>query len=211
MGRSGTCRKQKLAAHTGRWSSNHATVIRARRILPSFGAPRQPRYRQRGGKRGKTVQGTVGRIVLGFLAGAISVLVAHEGTIYLLHAAGYIPTNGWSMTPAIPPWGVPRLLNNVFWGGLWGVLFALLYERVPGGMAWLKGLIFGLCIVLISNWTLLPVIKGRLFGQPNQVLFGGWNPQRMLIVLAILGAFGLGLGIVYRLMARAPSREIGER
>jgi hypothetical protein len=150
------------------------------------------------------VQGTLGRIVLGFLAGAISVLVAHEGTIYLLHAAGYIPGNGWSMTPAIPPWGVPRLVNNVFWGGLWGVLFALLYEWVPGGVAWLKGLIFGLCIVLVSNWTLLPLIKGQVFGQPNQVLFGGWNPQRMLIVLAILGAFGLGLGIVYRLIARGP-------
>jgi hypothetical protein len=149
-----------------------------------------------------TVQGTLGRIALGFLAGAISVVVAHEGTISLLHAAGYIPTSGWSMTPAIPPWGVPRLVNNVFWGGLWGILFALLYERVPGGMAWLKGLIFGLGIVLVSNWILLPLIKGRLFGQPNQVLFGGWNPQRMLIVLAILGAFGVGLGIAYRLIAR---------
>lgn len=146
------------------------------------------------------MQGTVERIVLGFIAGAISVIVAHEGAIYVLHAAGYIPTNGWSMTPAIPPWGVPRLVNNVFWGGLWGVLFGLLYERVPGGMAWLKGLIFGLCIVLVSNWILLPLIKGQFFGQPNQVLFGGWNPQRMLIVLAILGTFGLGLGIAYRLI-----------
>jgi hypothetical protein len=171
-----------------------------RRVSHDTGSGREARS----GKRGKTVQGTLGRIVLGFLAGAISVLVAHEGTIYLLHAAGYIPGNGWSMTPAIPPWGVPRLVNNVFWGGLWGVLFALLYEWVPGGVAWLKGLIFGLCIVLVSNWTLLPLIKGQVFGQPNQVLFGGWNPQRMLIVLAILGAFGLGLGIVYRLIARGP-------
>jgi len=79
----------------------------------------------------------------------------------------------------------------------------MLYDWVPGGAAWLKGLIFGFCIVLISNWTLLPLIKGRLFGQPNQVLFGGFNPQRMLIVLAILGAFGLGLGILYRLIARS--------
>ena len=148
------------------------------------------------------MQETIERTVFGFIAGAISVLVAHEGIIYVLNAAGYIATQGWSMTPAIPPWGVPRLVNNVFWGGLWGVLFAWLKDRIPGRMAWLKGLIFGLGIVLVSNWILLPLIKGQIFGQPNQVLFGGWNLQRMLIVLIILGAFGTGLGIVDSLIAR---------
>jgi hypothetical protein len=139
-------------------------------------------------------------MVLGFVAAAISVLIVHEGIIYLLNAAGYIPGRGWSMTPAIPPWGVPRLVNNVFWGGLWGVLFALVYEWVPGGWSWLKGLIYGLFIVVVSNWVLLPLIKGQIFGLPNQILFGGWNPQRMLIVACIVGGFGLGLGIVYGLM-----------
>jgi hypothetical protein len=95
---------------------------------------------------------------------------------------------------------VPRLVNNIFWGGLWGVLFALLYDWVPGGVAWLKGLIFGLFIVVVSNWLLLPLIKGQVFGQPNQILFGGWNPQRMIIPLAIVGGFGLGLGLIYGLM-----------
>jgi hypothetical protein len=146
------------------------------------------------------MQGTLGRIVLGFIAAAISVLIVHEGIIYLLNAGGYIPSRGWSMTPAIPPYGVPRLVNNVFWGGLWGVLFALLYNSIPGGMAWLKGLIFGLFIVVISNWILLPLIKGQVFGVPNQVLFGGWNPTRMWIVAAIVGGFGLGLGIIYGLI-----------
>jgi hypothetical protein len=31
--------------------------------------------------------------------------------------------------------------------GLWGVVFALLYDWILGGMAWLNGLIFGLFIV----------------------------------------------------------------
>ena len=148
------------------------------------------------------MQGIVGRIVLGFIAAAISVLIVHEGVIYLLNTYGFIPTRGWAMSPAIPPWGVPRLVNNVFWGGLWGVLFALVYDWIPGGMAWLKGLIFGLFIVVVSNWILLPLIKGQMFGVPNQVLFGGWNPTRMWIVACIVGAFGLGLGIVYGLIAR---------
>jgi hypothetical protein len=148
------------------------------------------------------MQGIFGRIVLGFTAAAISVLVVHEGIIFALNAAGYVPTRGWAMTPAIPPFGVPRLVNNVFWGGLWGVLFALVYDWIPGGAAWLKGLIFGLFIVVASNWSLLPLIRGKLFGVPNQVLFGGWVPMRMAIVVCIVGGFGLGLGIVYGLIAR---------
>jgi hypothetical protein len=148
------------------------------------------------------MQGIVGRVVLGFIAAAISVLIVHEGIIQLLHMAGYIPRKGWTMTPAVAPFGVPYLVNLVFWGGLWGVLFALVYNWIPGGMAWLKGLIFGLFIVVVSNWILLPLIKGNVFGVANQVLFGGYNPTRMLIVAAIVGGFGLGLGIIYGLIAR---------
>jgi hypothetical protein len=100
------------------------------------------------------------------------------------------------------PGGVPRLINNIFWGGLWGTLFGLIYDQLPGSMAWLKGLIYGLLIVVASNWILLPLIKGQVFGQPNQVLFGGWNPQRMLATAVIVGGYGLALGIIYGLMRR---------
>ena len=147
------------------------------------------------------MQGIVGRIVLGFVAAAISVLVVHEAIIYGLTQYGLIRGTPWGLQP-IPPYGVPRLANNVFWGGLWGVLFALVYNWLPGGMAWLKGLIFGLFIVVVSNWILLPLIKGQVFGQANQVLFSGWNPERMLAVALIVGGFGLGLGIIYGLIAR---------
>ena len=146
------------------------------------------------------MQGATGRVVLGFIAAATAMLTVHEGVIYLLFMAGYLPNVAWSMAPPIPPWGVPRLINNVFWGGLWGVLFALAYNWIPSGVAWLKGLIFGLFIVVVSNWTLLPLIKGSVFGQPGQVMFAAWSPQRMLITIAIVGGFGLTLGIIYGLM-----------
>jgi hypothetical protein len=147
------------------------------------------------------MQGTVGRIVLGFIAAAIAVVTVHEGVIYLLTQSGFIRSTAWGMQP-IPPWGVPRLINNIFWGGLWGSLFALIYEWLPGGWAWLKGLIYGLLIVVVSNWILLPLIKGQVFGQPNQVLFGGWDPRRMAAAAIIVGAYGLALGLIYGLMGR---------
>ena len=73
-------------------------------------------------------------------------------------------------------------------------------------MSWLKGLIFGIFIVVASNWILLPLIKGRVFGQPNQILFSGLDPKRMLVVALIVGGFGLGLGIVYGLIARTSTQ-----
>jgi hypothetical protein len=145
------------------------------------------------------MQGVVGRIVLGFIAAAISVAVVHEGIILLLTQYGLLRGTAWGMQP-IPPWGVPRLINNIFWGGLWGILFALIYDWIPGGMAWLKGLLYGFFIVVVSNWIMLPLIKGQVFGQPNQALFNGWDQQRMLAVAGILAGFGLGLGIIYGIL-----------
>src|SRR5436190_1910269 len=202
---------RRTAAASENWAAGRVSPPRRSRdrdpcpAHPGFlGATRrgilEPTLQITAAQSGEAMQGTIGRIVLGFIAAAISVVVVHEGIIYLLNAGGYIPTHGWSMTPAIPPWGVPRLVNNIFWGGLWGALFGLIYAWIPGGMAWLKGLIFGLLIVVVSNWILLPLIKGQVFGQGNQVLFGGWNPTRMWIVAVIVGGFGLGLGIIYGLI-----------
>ena len=150
------------------------------------------------------MQGTFGRIVLGFVAAALSVLIVHEGIIYLLAQAGLVDLNRipvWSMRP-VRPWDVPTIANRVFWGGLWGILFAIVYHWIPGGMAWLKGLIYGLLIVVVSNWMLLPLIRGRYFGVGDTALFNAYDVQRMLLTVAIVGSFGLGLGIIYGLIGR---------
>jgi hypothetical protein len=148
------------------------------------------------------MQGTIGRIVLGFIAAAISVVVVHEGIIYLLGQGGFIDLSRvpvWSMRP-VRPWDVPTIGNRVFWGGLWGALFGLIYAWIPGGMAWLKGLIYGLFIVVISNWFLLPLIRGRYFGIGDGAFFGNFDPTSMLRTVVIVGGFGLGLGIIYGLI-----------
>ena len=148
------------------------------------------------------MQGTLGRIVLGFIAAAISVLIVHQGIVYVLGMYGMTRGVPWNMAPikyGPVPW-LPLLANTVFWGGLWGIVFALIYNWLPGGWSWLKGLIFGLLIVLISNWTMLPLIRQYAFNYPPQPLFSGFNPQTMLVVVLIVGGFGLGLGIIYGLI-----------
>jgi hypothetical protein len=153
------------------------------------------------------MQGTLGRAVLGFVAAAISVLIVHQTIVYVLGMYGMTRTVPWSMRPlgyGPVPW-IPLIGNNVFWGGFWGVVFALFYQWIPGGMAWLKGLIFGVLVVIFSNWIFLPLIRQFVFNYPPQALFAGFkgpNPMVLLPGFLILAGFGLGLGIIYGLIAR---------
>lgn len=150
------------------------------------------------------MQGTLGRIVLGFIAAAISVLIVHQTIVYVLGMYGMTRGVPWNLRPLGYGWfsTLPTLANSVFWGGVWGIVFALVYRWVPGGWSWLKGLIFGLLIVLISNWTMLPIIRQYVFNYPTQPLFGGLNQQAMIATVLIVGGFGLGLGIIYGLLRR---------
>jgi hypothetical protein len=71
------------------------------------------------------------RILLGFAAGRLAVPVFHQAALALLHATGIGPA-AWNMVP-VPPFGVPALLSAAFWGGLWGIVLALVEPRFPRG------------------------------------------------------------------------------
>ena len=86
---------------------------------------------------------------------------------------------------------------------MWGIVFALLYDVAAGRLSWLKGLIFGMPgRAIFSNWIFLPLIRQYVFSYPPQPLFCGLRADGDAHVLLILGGFGLGLGIIYGLIAR---------
>jgi hypothetical protein len=153
------------------------------------------------------MQGKLGQAFLGFVAAAISVLIVHQTIIYALGAAGMTRSVPWTMRPigyGPLPW-LPLVVNSVFWGGMWGVIFALIYDSLPGRASWLKGLEFGILVVILSNWIFLPMIRQYAFGYPPQPLFSGFNGSNPMVLLPgflILAGFGLGLGIIYGLIAR---------
>src|SRR3954465_783959 len=68
---------------------------------------------------------TPSRILIGFVAGFVSVLTFQSGFLAILPAAGLVPFAPWNMTP-VPPFGVPQTLSGAFWGGLWGIVYMLL-------------------------------------------------------------------------------------
>lgn len=131
--------------------------------------------------------------LLGFLAGVLSVLVFHQGTVWLLNQAGVLPNGPFRVTP-IPPFGVPQIVNQAFWGGLWGVLIAFLIPRVrmPDLMF---GALFGTVALTFVNWVVLPAIRGTPY-------FAGGVPSRMWPALLIAAAFGWGVALILREMRR---------
>jgi hypothetical protein len=130
-------------------------------------------------------------LLMGFVAGAIAVVTAHEIINFLLLQAGLFPRVPWSMAPAAGT-GVPQIVSDMFWGGLWGVLFAMIQERIPGGSLPVKGLIFGsVGPALIGVFILVPLITGRF------PLFFGGDPKLIISVLLILAGFGAAMGWLY--------------
>ena len=143
------------------------------------------------------------RILLGFAAGALAVPVFHQTALALLHAAGVGPA-AWNMT-AIPPFGVPALLSASFWGGLWGIVLALVEPRFPKGGAaayWLTALAFGAVLpTLVVYLVVLP-----LKGVPLSAALG-W--PGIIIGPVVNGAWGLGAALLFRAFAGRGERLMG--
>lgn len=139
---------------------------------------------------------TVKNMVLGFVAAAIAVLTVHELINFILLKAGLFPRVPWSMEPAAVT-GIPQIISDMFWGGVWGVLFVLIYPFIPGGSATIKGLVFGIVApAILGVLILLPLITGR------SPLFFDFDLQLIVSVLLILGGFGAAMGWLYGFLAK---------
>jgi hypothetical protein len=134
-------------------------------------------------------------LLLGFVAGALAVFTFHQITIWLLASLGGGQGNFYSMTP-VAPLGVPQVVNQAFWGGLWGCVFALLAERFPRHWPlWLAGFVFGAIGPTLVGWFVVAPLK-------NQPIAQGFNPARMWRGPIINGMWGLGAAVFYDLLRR---------
>lgn len=146
-------------------------------------------------------------IVAGFLAGALSVIVFHQSAYALMSNLGMVQGQPWRMNTFVAPLGVPDLVNQAFWGGLWGILFALVVDRMPRVPTWVNGMIFAMIgTMLLGSWIIVSLIKGRpLFSGYLQ----NYDLGRLRNGFLLNGvAFGIGLGLIYGLL---PSRGAEER
>jgi len=124
-------------------------------------------------------------VAIGFLAGALSIPTFHQATIALLQSLGGQAVAVYQTRP-IAPFGVPQILNSMFWGGLWGIVFLWAARRLAGKYpAWLVGLVVGAVATTAVAWFVVAPIKGNPVAQ-------GFNPATMWRSPVVNGMFGLG-------------------
>ena len=131
------------------------------------------------------------RIVGGFVAGALSVLLFHQGLVWLLGQAGLITFPAYSMD-ATAPFGVPALLSLAFWGGLWGIAWAWLAARLRDSGRLGLAFLFGAILPTLVAAAIVVPLKG---GDPKIFL----QPMVLVGALIINGVWGLGTEVILRL------------
>jgi hypothetical protein len=107
-------------------------------------------------------------LVMAFIAGALAVPIFHQIAMWLLNTLGII--SALVGIPAIPifsmaptkPLGVPEIFSISFWGGVWGVAFALTLPRWFQGIAyWIAAAVIGgLALTLVYIYVVTPLKTG---------------------------------------------------
>lgn len=142
---------------------------------------------------------TPARLALGFAAGALSHVIFQGALGVTLYAAGLVPKLVWSLAP-VSPFGVPVTANNMFWDGLWGMVYALAEPRLTARLGRLRGgFVFGFAPLLIYWLVVLP-LKGAGLGE-------GDFAAEILIDIAFDTTFGLGIAIFFAAGLRAASSD----
>ena len=129
------------------------------------------------------------RLLVGFLAGFLAVLLFHQPVLALLTEIGFAKANVYSLRPTAP-FGVPQVISLSFWGGVWGVLFAAIESRFPrGARYWVYAFLFGAILPTLVAWFVVAPLKGL-------PIAGGWQMTRMITGFVINGAWGLGTALL---------------
>jgi hypothetical protein len=126
-------------------------------------------------------------LIVGFISGAVSVLLFHQGAAALLHALAIMPRAPYSMEPTTP-FGIPQVWSLAFWGGVWGVLLAATLARLRGAALIVGAAVFGAVLPTLVAWFVVAPLKG-------QPIAADFVPMAMLIGPIVNAAWGLGTGL----------------
>jgi hypothetical protein len=143
--------------------------------------------------------GFMGRLVCGFIAGFLATLIFHQLTLALLWSIKLAPFGPFPMA-ATQPFGVPAVFSLAFWGGIWGIVFALIDGRFPARAAyWLTAFLFGAIFPSLVALLIVLPLKGKPMG-------GGWHAPLLITAFLINGAWGVGTGLILKLLSRRADR-----
>lgn len=143
-------------------------------------------------------------VLTGFIAGFIAVLAFHQPMLFLLSAAGITKASVYSMHHTAP-FGVPQVISLAFWGGVWGILFALVQQRFAEGLTyWLNAFLFGAIFPTLVAWFVVAQLKGL-------PIAAGGDSHRMITGILINGAWGIGTALFFVILNRQRRRAVVSR
>src|SRR5256885_10010539 len=132
------------------------------------------------------------RVILGFVAGLLATIIFHQIALELLHLAHVAPRAAWSMQP-VPPFGVPSVISLSFWGGVWGIILVLIFDRFRGPSYWIGAILFGaIAPTLVAAFVVAPLKHQPIPHSAKMAALG----------LTVNAAWGLGTALFYRLFSR---------
>jgi hypothetical protein len=135
------------------------------------------------------------RLAIGFVFGALSILLFEQTTIFALNQLGLTQIPVYSLRP-VAPLALPQIANQCFIGGLWGILFVFLWDRSSfqaRGNA--VAIVFGLFAAILM-WGAAQLVfsdmKAIACGVVFGLVFGGLIALFGPAVLfgALFGVFG---------------------
>ena len=135
-------------------------------------------------------------VIVGFVAGALSVLIFHQLGFWIANELGLLKVPLYNMR-GVPPLGVPTILSQAFWGGLWGIGAIFFVRRLPpplnGALGWIA---FAAVIVTFANWFIVLPIKGAPVG-------GGFRMNGVVVAPIVYALWGFGMWLIASVLRRA--------
>ncbi len=134
------------------------------------------------------------RACVGFSAGSIAVLTFHQGLSEVFLRVG-LPTHGGFRISPTWPFGLPSIVSLCFWGGIYGIAFAVSVRGRPTSL-WRQGLLMGLLAAAIGLFIVTP-LKGHGIAYHGAL----WPIGRAMILNL---SWGLGMGLLLPLLWPRP-------
>lgn len=135
------------------------------------------------------------QVAAGFVAGFVAVLLFHQGMATILNAAHFGTIREFP-TGSTNPFGVPKIWSLAFWGGIWGIIFILIFSRFPQGPGyWICALVFGAIAPSLVAWLVVAPLHGQPAGH-------GWHAVGVITGLLVNGAWGIGTAWILSRMMR---------
>lgn len=143
-------------------------------------------------------------MVAGFAAtvvlSALMIAKAAMGMLPKMNAIRMLATmaHGYAGLPAVPAvgWAIHFSIGTI----AWGILFALLYTRIPGKSALAKGLLFSTGAWLLMMLMVMPLAGAGLFGVKLGL-------GAAVATLVLHWVFGAVLGPLYGRLTTATATE----